>query len=170
MNINKYYPAHFSEHCQSLIEKSRLVAIDLGYEYINTVHFFFADCKIRRSDSIYDFAFSGKDNFQKKYEEYRVSESTIFADSLPLTIEAEKAILNAIDLWKKRIYPNHKIEPYHIFLAACKDENSVFYPGFQHSTDLFQRLESYYVKKKGITKSEYKTGIWVRLKKVLRFN
>src|SRR4249919_877241 len=99
----------FSQETRSLINESRLVAIDLGYDYISTVHFFLADCKLNNRHTIRDFAFKTVTDFQAFYNSQRIGDPTIFAESLPLTLEAEKTIKKANLLWSRRNYKDTQI-------------------------------------------------------------
>jgi hypothetical protein len=36
----------FSPKTKELISEARLIAIELGYDYVSTLHLFLADCKI----------------------------------------------------------------------------------------------------------------------------
>jgi hypothetical protein len=54
----------FSPEFKELISQSREIAIDLGYDYISTIHFFLADCESKRADSLLKFAFEDEAGYQ----------------------------------------------------------------------------------------------------------
>ena len=85
----------FSTELKELVSKSREIAIDLGYDYISTIHFFLADCETDCENSILNFGFKDKTeylSFRKKYTFEKVDLLDFIDESLPLTQEAETTI------------------------------------------------------------------------------
>ena len=77
--------ANFSAESKAVVAESRLIALELGYNYISTVHFLLADCMSGFNDSIKDFLFSSEEEFNSFYESQRIGELFSAVDSLPLT-------------------------------------------------------------------------------------
>ena|ERR1700754_759369 len=142
---------NFSPETNQLIAESRLAAIDLGYDYISTRHFFLADCKLNNQYSLRGFSFRNEDEFNSFYNSCRVGDSSIFIDTLPITLEAEHTLTGADSLWRKK-YRNKYIQPFHVFLAACQAKNSEFRKLLALQEGLFERLENYYVESGAIDK------------------
>lgn len=83
----------FSPATHSLMDKSRLIALDLGYTYITTIHFFLAYCAPEMPGSLLSYSFPTEQAYKAFYASYRIEEASILADpTLSLTLEAEKAI------------------------------------------------------------------------------
>ncbi len=145
----------FSTEFKELISKSRDVAIGLGYDYISTLHFFLADCEIKRPNSIYYFAFDNDKEYQQ-FKTFCAQHSDTIADltqsSIPLTKEAEKTIWTAIDEQqsRKQLY----IFPCHLFIAAIKNDKSLFYECFKHNPDILAALTQYYTELGELNKAE----------------
>jgi len=122
---------------------SREIALDLGYDYISTIHFLLADCRLNGLWSIKRFAFKEDKDFLRAYEEFRkgaVIEN--YTESLPLTIEAEQAIRkSAIECF---IFSEKIICRHHVFWAAAKMKNSSIQSIFSNDPDLYENLVSYY--------------------------
>ena len=134
---------YFSAEAKSLIKESRLSAIDLGYDYISSFHFFLADCKLSDKYSIREFAFKTEREFHKYYELSRIGESTILAESLPLTKDAEAIIHLANHL--RYYYYDTEVRPYHLFLAASRHSKSFFFTILKTTDNVQARLEQYYI-------------------------
>ena len=116
----------FSPDLKILIAKSRLIAIDLGYDYISTIHFLLADCESGRPNSIFNFAFGDRGEYLQFKEEWKVKEEdrpVVIEDSLPLTKEAESAIVNT-DV-ERIIHQQTLSYPSHLFLSALSNEKSL---------------------------------------------
>src|SRR5258708_19717976 len=78
-------PTTFSPATRSLMEKSRLIALDLGYAYITTIHFYLADCALDQPGSLRSFSFLPKQAYQSFYSSYRKDEARFLAaPTLPL--------------------------------------------------------------------------------------
>jgi hypothetical protein len=134
----------FSKRTKELIGFSREIAIELGYDYISTLHFLIADCKSDYTDSIRNFAFETDSDFNTFYKNQDVGKPSLLHESLPLTLEAEETVRLSVQLWH-RTYIYEEIQPYHIFLAAGTIENSFFRSLFSKEIDLVKELEKYYL-------------------------
>jgi len=156
---------NFSEETKALIVESRSVAIDLGYDYISTIHFFLADCKLNNRYTIRNFVFKTISDFQVFYNSQKIGEPTIFSESLPLTLEAEKTIKRAYDLWNKKNYKGYHIYPYHLFLASSQLKETLFYSILEPKDKLNERLESYYLKIGQLTAEDIRKSIWSKFQK-----
>lgn len=158
----------FSNNTKDLIEKSRLVAMDLGCTYISTVHFFLADCELNKIFSIKKFSFSDETAYWAFHKSQKIDEPSILVpDSLPLTKEAMMVILNASV--EKRCYTDALVEPYHIFLAACKYKKSLLYGLFSHVEGVAERLEEYYLAIGQIKKENIANNLLYKLSKFVSF-
>jgi hypothetical protein len=131
-----------SDESKEIIKVSREIALDLGCSYISTTHFFLADCRINGIRSLKKFAFKDEAELSKFYEAHRFPESTVNIVNLPLTKEAEKVIRKSA--MQCVVYSGLEIFPCHIFLAAAKFKDSIFYDAFPSETDLYGKLVSYY--------------------------
>ncbi len=157
----------FSQEVKSLIAESRLIAIELGYDYISTVHLFLADCKLNDQYSIRSFVFESQEDYETFFKSQRVGESTILADNLPSTMEAAKTIRKAFKLWNHSNYFDTEIRPYHLFLAASLLPKSLFYSIFQSQEGLHEKLEQYYIGIGQINRDKIYKSLWMRLSKKL---
>lgn len=135
----------FSQETKNLILESRNIAISLGYDHISTLHFFLADCKLNDKHSIKSFVFTTEKEFQNFFDSLKIADSTIFAESLPLTREAEQTIRKAVKLLNNKNYSHIEVYPYHLFLAASQLKDTWFYSIFETKKILHERLEQYYV-------------------------
>lgn len=136
----------FSRELKNVIAESREVALELGYDHISTLHILLADCRLNQTGSIRNFAFATPDHFDTFFESARIGPSYSTAFDLPLTVEAEKAITKAFRFWNRSDYIDQYVQPYHLFLAAASFPHSMFSQEFQSNPNLFDDLESYYVK------------------------
>jgi len=145
----------FSRELKQLIAKSRDIAIDLGYDYISTIHFFIADCESKTSSSILNFAFKSEGEFSKYKNDYTLPKDDLlnhFDCSLPLTIEAEITI-KLIE--KERILDKKKLAyPNHLFLAALRNKKSLLYNSFKNMENVYESLKNYYEKIDEVLKSK----------------
>ena len=153
-NIQTLEPS-FSTEFKELISKSRDVALGLGYDYISTLHFFLADCEIRKPASIYYFAFDHDDEyrqFKAHYTNHPDALPDLTKSSVPMTKEAEKSIWTAVDEQKsrKQLY----IFPCHLFLAAVRNDQSLLYECFRHEADIKAALTQYYTERGELNKTE----------------
>lgn len=157
----------FSPKTKELISEARLIAIELGYDYISTLHLFLADCKMNDAYSIKGFAFNSEEEFQAFIKNQRVGEPSIPVDDLLLTKEAEKTMRKAYKLWSHRNYIDSEVQPYHLFLAASLIRGSVFTSIFQTSNEVHEQLEQYYINKGQIDKAKIKKDLWMRISRML---
>lgn len=136
---------YFSEEFKELVAKSRLIALDLGYDYISTVHFFLADCQTGKRSSIFGFAFSDMGAYLrfKEGSKQPVEDWLSKADgSLPLTKEAEIAIFRTNE--ERMIHQQNLTYPCHFFLAAFDNKESLLSQCFQDTENVKEKLEAYY--------------------------
>jgi hypothetical protein len=157
----------FDDATTALMDEARLCAIDLGSQYISTVHLLLADCKGDNHQSIKDFIFQTPEKFQSIYNSQRVGESDFFDSvlvSLPITIEMENTIRFA-----NKIY-NEKIRPHHLFLAASELKTTLFYSILEPKDGLHEALIDFY-SQKGIVVSRKpkKKNFWQLLNRKLQF-
>ena len=165
----------FSLECKSLISKSREIAINLGYNYISTVHIFLADCEEASPTSIKKFAFGDSDNeyliFKKGHTLDEINYLDHFNDSIPLTTEAETAIRLGE---KERFATGHDMTyPFHILIGCFKAENSILADCFKNNASVIDSLMKYYqdleiLKPKVITVDEIMSKQTSPLKSLLR--
>jgi ATP-dependent Clp protease ATP-binding subunit ClpA len=151
----------FSPAVKKLVAEARNIAIDMGYDYISTIHFFLADCYNNSDQSIKDFAFKNQDELQVFYTNQKIGEGSIFVNSLPLTLEAEKALKKAGRLIT--MYNDKQLHPHHLFLAASQQKKSLFYAVLEPKEELFERLERYYLKKGLIKKNAERKPLWKKI-------
>lgn len=135
----------FAPITKELISEAREAAIDMGYDYISTLHIFIADCEDGRPDSLLHFGFNNKtefDSFKAHHTLPRKDLLAHFDDSLPLTIEAEMCIRKADE--ERRMLCQKQILPCHLFLAAIKNKDSVFYECYAHDAQAPEKLLQFY--------------------------
>lgn len=146
----------FSVECKELVSKSREIAIELGYDYISTVHFFLADCENDYPLSIKKFAFKDDNEYLKFKDQYKLAEQVDyldrFNDSLPLTKEAEAAI--RLSGKERQVTESDLIYPFHFIIASFKIKNSILSDYFRHDPDVLEKLQKYY---KDLGVPEFKT-------------
>jgi hypothetical protein len=135
----------FSSELKELVSKSREAAIELGYDYISTIHFFIADCENNRPNSILKFGFSDDQGFKKFKTDYtleKVDFLDLLDESLPLTKEAEKTI--RLTESERIFYKQTEVYPCHFFLAALKNQESLLFECFKHDENALASLIKYY--------------------------
>ncbi len=135
----------FSVECKSLISKSREIAINLGYDYISTVHFFLADCESDSPLSIKKFAFVDNSDYIKFKNQYTLDQINYLDhidDSIPLTKEAESAI--RLGEKERKVSGSDMTYPFHIIIASFKTENSVLADCFRNDPNVVDKLITYY--------------------------
>ena len=154
-----------------IIAESRIVALELGYDYISTVHFFLTDCKLNNKYRIKEFVFKTDEEFKIFYESNRIGNSNVQMqlDSLPLTIEAENTISKAFLLWNDHHYTDDHIYPYHLFLAASQLKDSLFYSIIDPNQGLQNSLEAYYIEIGQLKKANIHRSIFGKLSKKIFF-
>ncbi len=145
----------FSYELKELISKSRETAINLGYDYISTIHFFIADCERENTCSILNFAFSDENEFKKFKINYTLSKINYLEfidESIPLTKEAETTILLADA--ERILLKQTETYPCHLFLAALKNPTSLLSECFRHDINALDDLTNYYKELGSFTKSK----------------
>jgi hypothetical protein len=110
--------AEFPQETKELIAKSRNVAIDLGCDYISTMHLFLADCEMEYPYSLVHLFFETKKQYADFYESQREGVSGSASGALPITVELEdsfrQAGMSGLHAGGAGIYPCH------LFLAVCE--------------------------------------------------
>ena len=129
----------YSKDFKELMSVSREIAIELGYDRISTIHFFLADCQMNNNLSIRNFVFRTTSEYETFFKSHRIGESTIFAESLPITREAEKSIRKAN--LKSKQYGESEVQPYHLFLAAVENKKTLFYLTLNPKKDLDKKKD-----------------------------
>ena len=140
---------------KELVSKSREIAIDLGYDYISTVHFFIADCENKASNSIINFGFKSDNEFKKFKNDYTLKKDDIlnYIDkSLPLTKEAE--ITLRLTETERMLHKQELAYPSHFFLAALKNKESLLSECFKQTENAYDSLTNYYNKLNELEKSK----------------
>lgn len=135
----------FSVELKELVSKSRETAIDLGYGYISTIHFFIADCESKASDSILKFGFNSDSEFEKFKRNHTLKKDDLLNyidESLPLTQEAVITIRLAET--ERMLCKQKLVYPSHFFLAALKNKESILFECFKQDENAYDNLVSYY--------------------------
>lgn len=138
----KRLAATFTPELQALIARSREVAIDLGYDYISTLHLFLADCAMPYPYSLTSVFFADAAAYQEFYEQHRVGPVNAGAGSLPITTEFEQALKQAAAARRHGFGP--RLYPCHLFLAATEVPDSVFAQVAAEPAALPQTLLAHY--------------------------
>jgi|GEM_PF-1408413 len=115
----------FSQSSIDLVALARETAIDLGYNYISSIHLLIADCKTAGPTSIKEFAFKNDADVDRFVESQRLDKEDLLHfndESLPLTMEAETAIRNSEQ--ERAMYHQRYIYPFHILLSSIKIPDS----------------------------------------------
>lgn len=137
----------FSTELKDLTAKSRLIAIDTGYDYITTIHFFLADCETKSESSLLHFAFKTPDEYQKFKDGIKIKSRDLLdlvKESLPLTVEVEDTIRMSETERKSK---NHKlILSSDFFIAAFKNKNSHLLSCFNKDPEPLEKLITFYKK------------------------
>ncbi|HEY0356395.1 MAG TPA: hypothetical protein VGC29_09335, partial [Flavisolibacter sp.] len=147
------------------IIQSREIALSLGYNYISTLHFFLADCKINGPGSIKFFAFDKDEDFQTFYNHHKTGEPIQLEEDLPLTVEAEKTLRKAFILWNGNNYYDQEVRPYHLFLAASLISRTTFCKIFPQERQLYERLANYYIDNGQINKNKIHKSFLIKIQK-----
>jgi ATP-dependent Clp protease ATP-binding subunit ClpA len=133
----------FSHDTKEVISESRNIAIDLGYDYISTIHIFLADCKRHSNYTIKNFAFRTDEELQQFYDGQIKGLPDHSLDSLPLTKEAEDMLRRSVVLVKST-YNARAVQPWHLFLAGSQLQQTQFYSILTPKEGLYERLDKYY--------------------------
>ncbi len=113
---NKTSEPAFPQETKDLIAKSRDVAIDLGCDYVSTMHLFLADCEMEYAYSLVHLFFETQTQYAAFYESQREGLSGSTGGSLPITIELEECLKRA---GMAGIYAREAgIYLYHLFMAV----------------------------------------------------
>lgn len=135
----------FSNEFREIVAYSREIAIDMGYDYISTIHFFLADCEKKLPGSIFKFAFENENQYLQFKEHYRLDKENLLHfsnESLPLTMEAETTIRLSID--EKTFYKQTEVFACHFFIAALKNTKSHLFACFKHNENVAKNITDYY--------------------------
>ncbi len=130
---------------KELVSQSREIAIDLGYDYISTIHFFLADCESNKSNSLLKFAFKDENeflSFKKTYTLEKQDHLNLINESIPLTKEAENTI--RLTETERKINKHLKCYPFHFFIAALKNSQSLLSECFLQDKEALNKLIEYY--------------------------
>lgn len=168
----------FAIETKAFISKSREVAIDMGYNYISTLHFFFASCEETSAFPLLHFAFKNKDEyeiFKSAYRQNRIDYLNFVDESIPLTKEAEVAIKEG--LIEQKNFQQQLTFPWHILIAAVKNKKSILSECFKNDPDVDEKIINYYRQKGAFDihkindENELNSGnsIIQRLKRYLKF-
>ena len=149
----------FSNELKELIASSREIAIDLGYDYISTIHFFLADCESKRVDSILKFGFKSEAEYQTFKQDYKLQKENyldFINESLPLTKEAEITI--RLSEKERKLQGDNVVFPRHLFIATLKNKDSFVFECFKQDTDALNKLINFYkaFEKNDLLKNEEK--------------
>jgi len=132
----------FSHDVKDVMAESRNIAIDLGYDYISTIHIFLADCKRQSNYSIKNFVFRTNEELQQFYDSQIKGLPNLSLDSLPLTKEAEIMLRKGIVIMNTT--QDKAVQPWHLFLAGSQLKETLFYSILQPKEGLHERLNKYY--------------------------
>jgi hypothetical protein len=154
---------YFSEETKNVIAESKRIALSLGNDYISTIHFLLADCKLNDRYSIRNFAFKTEEDLQNFMNELKNGEPEKDLNTVPLTVEAEQTINQAFMLWNNNTYRDDKIYPYHLFLAAGGLKDTLFYTCFDPNDRLPNGLEEYYISIGQIKKENIHKSFWKKI-------
>lgn len=163
MNLDR----NFSENAISLMAESRKIAVELGYDYISTLHLLLADCKLNYQYSIRNFIFHNDTEFDTFMGQHKIGDVSIFAETIPITKEAEQTIFKGCLLWSDSIYYDDEIRPYHFFLAASQLPETDFCLLLEPKKGLHERLERYYLQIGQIDQKNISKSLWSRFSKKL---
>ena len=137
---------NFSVGYKELIAKSREVALDLGYDYISSIHFLIADYELNDADIGVSFWFKNKEAFEDFKNVQRLvqnGEKQNFDNvSLPLTKEAEITIRLSIE--EVKMQKHDVVYSWHFFIAALKNETSLIFELFKEDEFSLANLVKYY--------------------------
>ncbi len=168
----EYYYVRFSKSTKILLAKARLIAVELGFDYICETHFIIADCRLNNSKSIKGFIFLNDEALADFIKKNKKENQTIFPEydsrSLPLTRNTEQMIRNSL-LEAEKLGDN-EIEPYHMFLGSCNIENFMFVSPVKSQEDLYQQLLEYYKKKEVLISGKTGGRLNVILRKIFKRN
>lgn len=165
----------FSPEVKELVARSREIAIDLGYDYISSIHFFLADCESDSPSSIFNFRFNNKVEyliFKKSLELHKEDHLSFLDENIPLTFEAETAIRNSLK--EIKTHKSKMVYPCHLMLAAVKDNDSLLVDKLGSRTTIARDFMQYY-KETGelenhfIPKKNNRVLFWLHLSKRLKW-
>lgn len=139
---------------KELIARSRNTALDLGYDYISSMHFLIADCERKERDSILHFCFAGAEEFEAFKRSQTLGIVNDYAarnKTLPLTQEAEQNIRRIEEL--RQHLGQTRAYPCHFFIAAFSDPGSAIFDHFSYTEQLSANLSRYYEQAGAFTES-----------------
>jgi len=132
----------FAPELKELIARSREVAIDLGYDYISTLHVLLADCTMTYPYSLAGLFFPDLEARTAFYESHRLGPANLAAGSLPITAEYGQALKLAP--MSRQYGFCEELHPCHLFVAASQVAGAEFSQAVPAATDLTQVLLTYY--------------------------
>jgi ATP-dependent Clp protease ATP-binding subunit ClpA len=133
----------FSENCKEVVSRARIAALELGYDYIATVHFLIANATVNQENSLYgNMFFFTPLHLHTFCEGLRIGPPITDMELIPLTVGAEKSLLYATRLAAK--YGSASVEPHHILLAcfACPQSDIGSYIGIKEKQ--IEKIEEFY--------------------------
>ncbi len=134
---------NFSENCKEVISRARVAALELGYDYIATIHFLIANSTVNQENSLYgNMFFFTPLHLHTFCENLRIGPPLTIKEDVPLTEGAEKSLLYAVRLAAK--YGSATVEPHHILLAcfACPQSDMGSYIDIKENQ--IEKLEEFY--------------------------
>jgi ATP-dependent Clp protease ATP-binding subunit ClpA len=144
----------FSTELQLLIKHTRKVALEMGYDYISTIHFLIANCELNLQE-LYKFGFADEPAFKAYKQEWSIPEANNQennAASLPLTVEAETTI-RLTDV-ERDIHKQSAAYPCHFFLAAFKNKESLLAQAYEDDEYIIEKLTAFYQHRGDFDKSK----------------
>lgn len=132
----------FAPELKALIARSREVAIDLGYDYVSTLHMLLADCTMNYPYSLTGLFFSDPEAQAAFYEGHRLGPANLTAGSLPLTVELEQTL--KLMPTARQYGFRQELYPCHLFVAASQVAGSDFTQAMSVDTDTTDLLLSHY--------------------------
>ena len=136
---------NFSDGFKELIAKTREVAIELGYDYISTIHFLLADYEMSADENGANFWFKNKETFDvfKNNQMIESGGKQKFENvSLPLTKEAETTI--RLSIVEMKLQNKGDVYAWHFFIASLKNKESLIFGLFKGDEFSLANLTRYY--------------------------
>jgi ATP-dependent Clp protease ATP-binding subunit ClpA len=135
----------FSTDVKNVISHARVLALALGYNHVNSIHFLLADCELNLEHSIKNFLFTNHQAYENFKNNFALEKPDGFEEklqSLPLTKEAEYTLRLALK--EIEVSGDVMVYPCHLFTAALRMEGNFIYELLKVDGLALQKLVKYY--------------------------
>jgi hypothetical protein len=134
---------NFSAELLEVVQKSRDTALFLGYNYISSLHVLLSECGLFPDGLMRKLCFEDEATYNKFLASCKLDDSDIFSEeSLPITIELETALQEAIKLAQtdNTIFTY----PIQLYIQIFSDAGSIASSCYDNPGIIAEELKKYY--------------------------